>query len=60
MHDVEAKNRLFAAQYLTEWEKTMVIFVSYGSLARQSDTEMKECGKITIITFMNEFYHVFS
>ncbi len=37
---------LFAAQYLTEWVKMMVIFVSYGSLAQhsarfKSDTEMK-------------------
>ncbi len=37
---------LFAAQYLTEWVKMTVIFVSYGSLAQhsarfKSDTEMK-------------------
>ncbi len=37
---------LFAAQYLTEWVKMTVIFVSYGSLAPhsarfKSDTEMK-------------------
>ncbi len=37
---------LFAAQYLTEWVKMTVIFVSYGSLAQhsarfKSDKEMK-------------------
>ncbi len=37
---------LFAAQYLTEWVKMTVIFVSYGSLAQysarfKSDTKMK-------------------
>ncbi len=30
---------LFAAQYLTEWVKMTVIFVSYGSLAASNQTQ---------------------
>ncbi len=47
---------LFAAQYLTEWVKMTVIFVSYGSLAQHSaasnHTQRLIVRKIAIITFI--------